>query len=255
MMRIDDKVAIVTGSSSGIGLAITRRFLDAGGRVFGVDRSAADASVSGRNGFHHLTLDLTEKGAPEAAVQACASDLGPVDILINNAGIGNAKPLLETTDEDLYRYIAINLAAPFALCRSAIGRMRGRGGCVVNMASVFGIVGVANSAAYGVTKGAIAQMTRQFAPEFGRDGVRVNAIAPGLIASPLTAERIAAKGWFRNSFIDASPLGRAGEADEIAQAALFLSSPAAAFITGVVLPVDGGWSAAKMLPDPATASF
>ena len=120
MMRIDDKVAIVTGSSSGIGLAIARRFLDAGGRVFGVDRSAADASVAGRNGFQHLTLDLTEKGAPETAVQACDANLGPVDILINNAGIGNAKPLLETTDEDLYRYIAINLAAPFALCRSAI---------------------------------------------------------------------------------------------------------------------------------------
>ncbi|MCG6857104.1 MAG: SDR family oxidoreductase [Salaquimonas sp.] len=127
----------------------------------------------------------------------------------------------------------------------------GRGGAIVNIASVFAMIGVAGNSGYVVSKAGVAAMTHQLATEFGRDGIRVNAISPGLIATPLTQDRLEANTpWFRQMMIDGCPLRRPGKPEEIASVCVFLVSDAASFVTGVTLPVDGGWSSSKFMPAP-----
>ena len=175
---------------------------------------------------------------------------GSVHILVNNVGIGNARSILDTSDNEFDRYLTINLKAPFAFCREAVKTMAGRDGAIINIASVFGIIGAAQSAAYVPTKSGIIGLTRNLAAEFGRDGIRVNAVAPGLIATPLTRERLNENEWFRKTMIETCPLGRAGDPAEIADAVLYLASDRSSFVNGVVLPVDGGWSITKVVPPP-----
>lgn len=246
-MDLSTKTAIVTGTSSGIGAAIATAFLEAGATVLGVDRS--DASIE-HAAYSHRALDLTADNAATVILSDCENRFGPPDILVNNAGIGAARSILETSDADFERYLAVNLKAPFALCREVIRSMQGRGGAIVNIASVFGMIGAAESAAYVPTKAGIIGLTRCLATEFGRDGIRVNAVAPGTIETPLTADRIAKDTWFGRMNFDTTPAGRLGKPTEIADAVLFLASDHASFITGVTLPVDGGWSMAKFAPHP-----
>jgi meso-butanediol dehydrogenase / (S,S)-butanediol dehydrogenase / diacetyl reductase len=249
--RLGGKAAIVTGSASGIGLAIATVFLREGAQVLGADRSDHPPAFEGVTNFSAIKLDLTGARAADIVLNACHEAHGGVDILVNNAGIGNARPMLDTTDADLDRYLRTNVAAPFWLCRAALGAMRQRNsGSIVNIASVFGMRGAAGSSAYSTSKAAIIGMTLQLAAEYGRDGIRVNAIAPGLIDTPLAHERLETNPWFRRMMLEGCPLGRAGRAEEIAEACAFLASDAASFINGIVLPVDGGWSAAKFLPEP-----
>ncbi|MGE0418303.1 MAG: SDR family NAD(P)-dependent oxidoreductase [Acetobacteraceae bacterium] len=249
-MRLNGKVAIITGAASGIGLATSKLFLAEGARVLGADVQPCPADLTASERFRGIQLDLTEQGADGAVFDACDKAFGAPDILFNNAGIGNSKPILETDDAALQRYLAVNLAAPFRLARAAVKTMQGRGGVIVNTASIFGMRGAASSSAYGPTKAAMIGMTQQLAVEYGRDGIRVNAIAPGLIATPMTAGRLDANPWFRDQMIGRTPLGHPGAPEDIAQACLFLASDAARFITGVTLPVDGGWSAVGYMPAP-----
>jgi 3-oxoacyl-[acyl-carrier protein] reductase len=169
---------------------------------------------------------------------------------VNNAGIGNAKSILDTTDETFDRYLAINLKVPFALCREGVASIQGRGGVIVNIASVFGIVVAAAIAAYAPTKAGVIGLTLDLAAEFGRDGIRVNAVAPGAVRTPLTQDRLDNDAWFRKMNFETCPLERAAEPREIADAILYLASDRASYVTGVVLPVDGGWSITKVVPRP-----
>ena len=245
------RTAIVTGASQGVGLGIAKVFLDNGWQVFGVDRNPAPDQLVSRGAFRHGVAVLRERAACEAAIDGCISCFGRIDALVNNAGVGNGRSFLETEDEDYERFYGINVRPVLRLCRMALPALKESRGSIVNIASAFGLVGIGVSAGYVPTKYAVVGITTMLAPEFGRDGIRVNAVAPGLIHSPGTDERIRTNKWWHRMMIEQCPLGRVGQPEEIGHACAFLASPQASFINGVILPVDGGWSIAKFLPQPS----
>lgn len=247
------RTAMVTGCSQGVGLGIAKVFLKQGWRVLGVDQKPAPEATGSSERYAHVVADLRDVAACEAAVTNCLDRFGQLDALVNNAGLGNARSFLQTSDEDYERYYAINVRPVLRLCRLALPALKRTHGAIVNIASAFGMIGAAESAAYVPTKFAVVGITRMLATEFGRDGIRVNAVAPGLIWSPGTDERIKSNAWWHRMMIEGCPLGRVGQPEEIGEACAFLASDAASFINGVVLPVDGGWSIAKFLPMPAEA--
>jgi NAD(P)-dependent dehydrogenase (short-subunit alcohol dehydrogenase family) len=242
--RLNDRVAIVTGAASGIGRAITLRFLEEGARVFAVDRNpdtlAQLADTPGR--MERYLADISGEGASAAVVAACIAAFGKLDLLVNNAGLGNSKPAHDTTDEDFDRWVAINLTSGFRLSRDALPHLRHKGGAILNIASTLGLMGWAGQAAYTAGKAGVIGLTRQMAAEYGPNGLRVNAIAPGVVETPATIDRLRNNAAYRAANTGSTPLGRAGQPAEIAAAAAFLCSDDASFITGHVLVVDGGLS-------------
>jgi len=247
------RTAIVTGSSQGVGLGIAKVFLDQGWQVFGVDQKPGFEGHSSPEHYHHAALDLRERDGCAAVIAGCLARFGAITALVNNAGIGNGRPFLETEDDDYDRFYAINVRPVLRLCRMALPALKSSRGSIVNIASAFGLVGVAGSAGYVPTKFAVVGITKMLATEFGRDGIRVNAVAPGLIWSPGTDERIQNNKWWHRMMIEQCPLGRTGQAEEVGHACAFLASDGASFVNGAVLPVDGGWSIAKFLPQPLDA--
>jgi len=253
-MRLRGKIAVITGGGSGIGRATALRFAEEGAGVLIADRDGAGATATVKLGDNapgelaSLTVDVTQRQAPDEIMTACRERFGPLDILINNAGIGGARAIDETDDESLDRFLDVNLRAAFRVARAAVGEMRGRGGSIVHLASVFGLRGFPGSSIYSATKAALIGLTQNMAADYGREGIRVNALAPGFIETPLTANRIANNPWFVDGMVGGTPLGRTGKPEEIAAAALFLCSDDASYITGHVLAVDGGWSSTKYRP-------
>ncbi len=236
------KVALVTGGSRGIGLAIGRALAEAGARVAVVARSAegavkAAAELPGE-GHRGYGCDVSDPAQVAATVALAESEVGPVDILVNNAGITRDNLLIRMKDGEFDEVIATNLKGAFNLTRAVSrGMMKRREGVILNITSVVGLIGNAGQANYAASKAGLVGLTKSVAKELASRGIRCNAIAPGFIRTDMTSE-------LSQSQVDALkqliPLGALGEADDVAEVARFLVGPAARYITGQVLSVDGG---------------
>ncbi|MFM0223000.1 SDR family NAD(P)-dependent oxidoreductase [Paraburkholderia dipogonis] len=247
-------IGIITGAASGIGEGIAIKFLQMGCSVLAVDMNAEalerfqERHINAGSRLSCATADVTDETNPAKLFALCRERLGEPNFLVNNAGLGSAKAALETSDETWHRYIDINLGSVFRMSRQAVLEMK-NGGAVVNLASVWGMVGFRGTAPYSAAKAGVIGLTRQMAADYSRQGVRFNAVSPGFIATPATFERIKSNRWLVGAMVDQAPLGRTGTPADIAEAVYFLASGAASFITGVILPVDGGWTATHYAPD------
>jgi len=238
------RVALVTGGGTGIGLEIARCMVAAGATVIITGRresvlqeSAADLG----EGAHYLVNDVSDLGGTEALIEQVEAEYGPLDILVNNAGINMKKPALEVTDEDFSRIIHTNLNAVFALTRAAARRMVPRGsGTIIMISSMAAYYGIDRVVAYAASKSAVEGMVKVLASEFSKDGVRVNAIAPGFIETEMSRTAMNSDPDRRDRAMRRTPMGKFGKPSDIGHAAVFLASEGARYVTGVSLPVDGG---------------
>jgi NAD(P)-dependent dehydrogenase (short-subunit alcohol dehydrogenase family) len=247
--RLEGRVAIVTGASSGLGERFARVLDAAGARVVVAARreDRLEQLATELRDAHPVACDLSVAGVATRLVEAALDRYGDVDIVVNNAGIDHTEPALEQSLDDFRHEIEVNLIAPFELARAAAQTMveHGRGGTIVNVASVLGVVGVGQipDAGYAASKGGLVNLTRELAAQWARKGIRVNTLAPGWFRSEMTQVRMfedeRALRWMRQR----TPMGRGGEVHELDGALLYLASEASSFVTGTVLPVDGGWTA------------
>ncbi len=242
-------IALVTGASSGIGRELALALAEAGAAVVAVARREAQldgtrAAIEGAGGrAQALTADLADRAQLREAARRSAQFFGPVDILVNAAGVNIRRPMLEVTDADWDATLAINLDAPFFLAQALAPAMVAKGwGRIINIASLQSVRAFADSAPYGASKGALAQLTRAQAQALSRHGVNANAIAPGLFPTELTAP--VARDPRRWEQMAASTfIGRNGELADLRGTAIYLASRASDYVTGQVLFVDGGFSA------------
>jgi meso-butanediol dehydrogenase/(S,S)-butanediol dehydrogenase/diacetyl reductase len=242
--RFAGKVAIVTGAARGIGEGIAERFAADGARVLLVDLLPEVAATAARLGQVALIRSVTDRDAGEAIVGAALKAFGRIDILVNNAGIGGSKRLVDSDDALIDRFLDTNLASVLRITRAVVPHLPKPGGRIINISSIFGLTGYPGTTAYAVAKAGVAQFTRQLAGELAPDGILVNAIAPGLIATPMTAGH-RQNALYQRLMVEGTPMERLGEPNDIAGPVAFLASDDAAFVTGVVLPVDGGFLAAR----------
>ena len=245
--EFEGKVAIVTGAGQGIGQAVTRHFVNEGGRVVLAELNAqvgqAAAEALGSAAVFCRT-DVTQGADVQAMVDATIKTFGRVDILVNNAGLFQHDLTAELPEETWDRVLDVDLKGTF-LCCQAVGRvmMQQKAGRIVNISSINGLVAFPERLAYNCSKAGVIALTKVLASEWAAHNITVNSVAPGYVLTEATADHLA-QGWFDgDSILRRTPLGRWIEMGDIAQAVAFLASDRAANITGVVLPVDGGWVA------------
>jgi len=232
---LENRVVLVTGAASGIGREIAERFAREGARVTGFDRGG-DAAIHG---------DVRSPADVERAVDQVVTSEGRLDVLVCSAGVREIGDVYAMATDEWDNVIAVNLSGTFYCCQAAARRMReSGGGAIVNISSVGGLIGLARRPAYTAAKHGVIGLTKSLARDLGPAGIRVNAICPGLIRTPLT-EQYFAEDAFEEGLQTVVPQGRAGVAADVADAALYLASDQSAYVNGIALVVDGGWLAEK----------
>jgi NAD(P)-dependent dehydrogenase (short-subunit alcohol dehydrogenase family) len=247
---LDGQVAVVTGGAQGLGLEIARGLLDAGARVAiaDVDDAAlerATSELADAGEVAALQVDLADPDAAAALPDRVVERLGRLDAVVNNAGIRAVHDFVDHPLDDWRRTFAVNVDAPFLVSQAAARHLiSAGGGSIVNVTSVAAELSFGQRSAYNASKAALTSLTRSMAMELGRHAIRCNAVAPGIVETPLNA------AYLRDSpltpvIVDGTPLGHWGSAQDLAGPVVFLCSPAAAFVTGSVITVDGGWTTWK----------
>lgn len=246
---LNDKVAIITGATSGIGAATARTFAAAGAELALIGRDAARgetlAAELATEAAEFFACDVTDDAACKATVADVVERFGRIDVLVNSAGVFFYGTAVEATDDQWRQTMAVNVDGVFHMCRHAVPVMTGAGGgTIVNVASDWGLTGGTRAFAYCASKGAVVQMTRCLALDHIAQGVRVNAVCPGEVDTPMLMGEYADKGMDRQQGLADSatqtPIGRVADPQEVADAILFLASDKSSYINGAALPIDGG---------------
>ncbi len=247
--RLEGRVAFITGGGSGIGRAIGEAFAAEGAKVVAAGltlsktESVARAIETGGGEALGVTIDVADKSSVQAAFNLATDRFGGIDILVNNAGLSVGDTILDFDEEAWDRNLDVVLKGIYLCSREVLPGMIERGsGVILNVGSVNGLTGLGESA-YSAAKAGMVSLTQNMAIHYGPNGVRVNCIAPGTIRTPIWAERVAKEPQVFDKLAKVYPLGRVGEVEDVAPAALFLCSDDASWITGVTLPIDGGLTA------------
>lgn len=251
------QVAIVTGASSGIGFGTAVKLAEMGMAVLGVGRDETKLeqlaqAIDAPDRVATLAVDLTQDDAPKRVVELALSRWGQIDFLINNAGVGSPKPLHETDDASLDYFLGLMLRAPFRLARDVLPHMK-PGSAIINVTSTFAMIGGRRGGAYSAAKGGLTALTMHIACQYGAQGIRCNAVAPGVTVTPMTESRLD-DPMFKRINVEMTPHQRLGRVDDIASTIAFLCSPGGSFINGQTIVVDGGWSSTKYLSEFALTS-
>jgi len=249
--RLEGRVALVTGAASGIGASCARRFAEEGARIVGFDLTTSggpewDAATACAPASTLQVVDVRSEDAVQAAVEDALARVGQIDTVVNAAGIAGGGPVHLVSLEDWNRVIGVNLTGTFLVSKHVLrGMLERRAGSIVNIASIEGLEGSEGGSSYNASKGGVVLLTRNMAMDYARRGIRVNAVCPGFIETPLLRSVFddMGLGEYRARVADAHLLGRFGRPEEIANAALFLASDESSFVTGHSLVVDGGYTA------------
>ena len=245
-MRLKDKTAIITGGGTGIGLATAHAFYQEGAKIilFGRRKEKLEKAVEKLGGSVIIVQgDMTNNNDLDQLINETLHNFQKIDILVNNAGLFNGSPLHEISDSQWDEIMDINIRSVFQLTRRVLPAMLSQKyGSIIHISSILGLIAVPQVAAYNVSKGALNQFSRSIAVEYGASGIRSNAICPGLIATDMTADLMKdadlMKEWSKEY-----PIGRFGKPEDVANACLYLASDESSFVTGITLPVDGGFTA------------
>ena len=245
-MRLKDKTAIITGGGTGIGLATAHAFYQEGAKIilFGRRKEKLEKAVE-KLGESAIIVqgDMTNNNDLDQLINETLHNFKKIDILVNNAGLFNGSPLHEISDSQWDEIMDINIRSVFQLTRRVLPAMLSQKyGSIIHISSILGLIAVPQVAAYNVSKGALNQFSRSIAVEYGSSGIRSNSICPGLIATDMTADLMKdadlMKEWSKEY-----PIGRFGKPEDVANACLYLASDESSFVTGITLPVDGGFTA------------
>ncbi|MCE4052305.1 SDR family NAD(P)-dependent oxidoreductase [Pseudomonas sp. Au-Pse12] len=246
MARLQNKVAVVTGAASGIGLACVRRFAAEGAQVVGLDIGSPPTDFPGR----FMTLDVRDEAQVEQVMEEIIGHFQRVDVLVNAAGVADQGSVTRTSTANWQRVLDINLTGSMLTSKYLLGAMEAqRGGSIINIGSIFGLQGCDGNVAYNVSKGGINQLTRSMAVDYGYANIRVNGLCPGLIDTPMTSI-VREQAEFHAYFASQHMLNRSGQPEEVAAVALFLASDEASFVSGQMIAVDGGFSAGRRFAPP-----
>jgi NAD(P)-dependent dehydrogenase (short-subunit alcohol dehydrogenase family) len=253
-MMSSQPVALITGASGDLGRAIAVRLAEKGVAIVGSGRNPEglqrlQAALPKGAALATIQQDVTHDSAPQDAVDLAMERFGRLDYLVNNAGIGQPKPVHETSDADLDLFLDVLLRSPFRYCRAALAAFKGEA-AVVNIASTFAVIGGVRGGAYSAAKAGIIGLTKHMAAQYGAQGVRSNVVAPGVLRTGMTEYAWNSERFKRMNF-EMTPAARPGTTEDVAGLVALLCSPDGAFINGQVIAVDGGWSATKYLSDAA----